>query len=68
MIYHCTFKGCKKTSEAPRAKDGWSFLAKWGPGIPDGYYCREHVEALEALLVSGELEEAQRPRPKPQKH
>jgi hypothetical protein len=45
----CAFKGCPKTSERPFA-DGWADLAGWGPGVPDGLYCREHTAALEALL------------------
>jgi hypothetical protein len=51
----CAFKGCPKTSERPFA-DGWADLAGWGPGVPDGLYCREHTEALEALLVASKLD------------
>jgi hypothetical protein len=29
--------------------DGWGYLSDWGPGVPDGLYCREHKEAIEAL-------------------
>jgi hypothetical protein len=44
----CQMEGC------PRA--GWRWLQDWAPGVRDGYYCSEHAEALEALLVSGELD------------
>jgi hypothetical protein len=47
-ITRCTFEGCPKTSEQPRL-DGWGYLLDWGPGVPDGFYCREHREAIEAI-------------------
>jgi hypothetical protein len=43
----CTFAGCPKTSVTPFA-DRWADLAGWGPGVPDGLYCREHAAAIEA--------------------
>jgi hypothetical protein len=54
MTTKCTFKGCPKTTEQPFT-DGWANLGDWGPGIEDGFYCRAHADALEDLLVSGEL-------------
>jgi hypothetical protein len=51
----CSFCGCWRTTVQPYT-DGWSGLAAWGPGIPDGWYCKPHADALEALSDSGELE------------
>jgi hypothetical protein len=48
MLRRCEFEGCNKTSEHPRLQ-GWSYLTDWGPGVPDGYYCPEHKEAIEAI-------------------
>ena len=58
-IRRCAFEGCPKAT-ADAIKDGWPYLANWGRGVADGYYCKPHVDALEALLVSGELR--RRPR------
>ena len=60
-MHHCTFKGCpKKTVEfVGLPPEGWTYLAGWGPGVPDGMYCQEHADALEELHLSGELEEEQ---------
>jgi hypothetical protein len=44
----CTYEGCRATSEAP-ATDGWRQLVDW-PGIADGWYCRPHADALEAVI------------------
>ena len=49
VVHGCTFEGCGNTTEKPTL-NGWAWLAEWGPGVRDGFYCREHVEALEALL------------------
>jgi hypothetical protein len=46
----CTFTGCQKTSEQP-TKDGWAYLCSWGPGIEDGYYCKEHADAIEKVSL-----------------
>jgi len=64
--HHCTFEGCPKISQSP-GKDGWTFISKWGPGITDGAYCPEHAAALEAVLVSGEIDEIQKGSTKPGK-
>ena len=56
MARSLRLKGCPKTSERPFAS-GWADLAGWGPGVPDGLYCREHTEALEALLLAGKLDD-----------
>jgi hypothetical protein len=56
MSTRCTFEGCHRTSEIPIAP-GWSWLGhNWAPGITEGYYCPQHVAALEALHMSGELD------------
>jgi hypothetical protein len=65
MIHHCTFEGCPKSVEWPAVfwlpPEGWTWLERWGPGVRDGMYCEPHAKALEALLLSGELHQAQRP-------
>ena len=65
MIHHCTFAGCPKSVEWPAVfflpPEGWTWLEAWGPGVRDGMYCDPHAKALEALLLSGELRQAQRP-------
>jgi hypothetical protein len=58
MLRHCTFEGCPKTTEN-WLDDRWAHLDGWGIGVREGYYCREHADALEALLENGELEEIQ---------
>ena len=60
MIHHCSFEGCPKSVERP-AISGWTWLVAWGPGVRDGVYCETHARALEALHLSGELRQAQRP-------
>ena len=55
-LHHCTFAGCWRTSEQP-SLDGWTGFDDLAPGVPDGWYCREHVAALEALLVAGKLDD-----------
>ena len=64
-LRHCAFSGCAKTVDLPGVillpPEGWVWLDRWGPGVPDGLYCQPHAEALEALHLSGELVEAQRP-------
>jgi len=54
----CTFAGCWRTTWQPYA-DGWSGLAAWGPGIENGWYCKAHADAIEALDESGELDRIQ---------
>ena len=65
MIHHCTFEGCLKSVEWPAVfllpPEGWAWLEMWGPGVRDGMYCETHGRALEALFLSGELGQAQRP-------
>jgi hypothetical protein len=65
MIHNCTFEGCLKSVEWPAVfflpPEGWTWLERWGPGVRDGMYCEPHAKALEALLLSGELHQAQRP-------
>ena len=55
-LWRCAFEGCPKTSEQPFA-DGWADLAGWGSGVPDGLYCREHADALEAVHEAGGLDD-----------
>lgn len=47
--HRCTFESCWKTTERPGA-DGWTRLSDYGPGVPDGLYCPEHADAIEAIL------------------
>jgi len=54
----CTFDGCNATSEQPYT-DGWANLADWRPGVKDGFYCKAHADALEAMLMDGSLGEIQ---------
>jgi hypothetical protein len=51
----CTWKGCWRTTWQPYT-DGWAGLGGWGPGIPDGWYCKAHADAIEALDQTGELD------------
>jgi hypothetical protein len=55
----CTFDGCWQRTLQPYT-DGWAGLSDWAPGIKDGWYCKPHADALEALYESGELEYIQR--------
>jgi hypothetical protein len=55
MIRRCTFEGCYRSTESP-GKDEWSYLEDWGPGVRDGFYYKPHADALEELLMSGEIE------------
>jgi hypothetical protein len=52
----CSFDGCYARTERPYA-DGWSSLTNYGPGIRDGFYCREHAAAIERVLLDGGLDE-----------
>ena len=61
MLHHCKFEGCRKTVEYPQTfmfpPEGWSYLYKYGPGIPDGLHCKEHADAIEAVLMEGGLDD-----------
>jgi hypothetical protein len=65
MIHHCTFEGCLKSVEWPAVfflpPEGWMWIETREPGVRDGMYCEPHGKALEALFLSGELGQAQRP-------
>jgi hypothetical protein len=50
----CSFEGCWRTTWQPYT-DGWAGLASWGPGIPDGFYCKQHAAAIDAADDAGEL-------------
>ena len=67
MIHHCTFAGLSEIGRMACCfllpPEGWTWLEAWGPGVRDGMYCDPHAKALEALLLSGELHQAQRPPP-----
>ena len=72
MIYRCSFKGCHKTAKIPRL-EGWAYLANWGPGIPDGFYCGEHAAAIDAVEseiseIVAEFEDETRSRVLERKH
>jgi hypothetical protein len=45
----CTWDGCWRSSKQPYA-DGWAHLMLWGPGVPDGFYCKPHADAIDAVL------------------
>jgi hypothetical protein len=34
-----------------------SYLFNWGPHIQDGWYCKAHADAIEAVSDEGGLEE-----------
>jgi hypothetical protein len=42
----CSWEGCWRTTTKPMA-DGWAYLFEWPAPIKDGYYCREHADAIE---------------------
>jgi hypothetical protein len=44
----CTFRGCRARTFQPYT-DGWANLSAWGPGIPDGWYCGPHADAIERV-------------------
>jgi hypothetical protein len=48
----CSWEGCWRTTAHPFA-DGWSNLCDWGPPVKDGFYCRAHADASEAVLLDG---------------
>jgi hypothetical protein len=54
----CAFSGCRQTTWQPYT-DGWASLMGWGAGIPDGWYCKPHADAIDALDKSGELDSIQ---------
>jgi hypothetical protein len=56
VMTRCRFEGCHRSTDHPH-EGGWSFLCDWGPGVKDGFYCPTHGDALEALNLSGELED-----------
>jgi hypothetical protein len=51
------FNECHAATDQPTA-DGWAHLSSWGPGIPDGWYCSAHADAIEQVLEAGGFEEA----------
>jgi hypothetical protein len=57
-IPRCSWKGCGRTTMQPTL-DGWAILSDWGPHVKDGYYCKEHADALEAVLVEGGFEDGE---------
>ena len=65
MIHRCTFESCLKSVEWPAVfflpPEGWMWIETREPDVRDGMYCEPHARALETLLLSGELRQAQRP-------
>jgi hypothetical protein len=59
MTHRCPMEPCGKSVEWPRVfgmpPKGWAWLDDWGPGVPTGMYCEEHAEALNQMVISGEL-------------
>lgn len=56
MTVKCAWAGCLATADRP-APAGWVWLAEWGPGIPDGFYCPDHAAAIEAVREQGGLDD-----------
>jgi hypothetical protein len=62
MLHRCAFQGCPRSVEWDEyfalPPEGWSWLGgdDWGPGVPEGMYCKAHADALEEQSVTGELE------------
>ncbi len=52
----CTWADCWRTTIQPYS-DGWANLSDWGPAVPDGFYCKPHADALEAVLEEGGFED-----------
>jgi hypothetical protein len=52
----CTWDGCWRRSSRPYADD-WAYLCSWGPAIKDGFYCKPHADAIEAVDMDGGLED-----------
>jgi len=46
----CSWEGCWR-STTRHHPDDWSYLFGWGPAVKDGYYCRVHADALEAVRL-----------------
>jgi hypothetical protein len=51
----CCWEGCWRSTTRPMF-DG-SYLFNWGPHIQDGWYCKAHADAIEAVSDEGGLEE-----------
>jgi hypothetical protein len=53
----CAFGGCLEFFDGPEMlmapPEGWTHFS--GPGVADGFYCRFHADALQKLLLAGEL-------------
>jgi len=45
-IQKCAAKGCAATTTTPGI-DRWAWIQDWGEGVPDGFYCPKHGDALE---------------------
>src|SRR5215472_977420 len=58
--YRCSFEGCHRSTTQHPYLAGWANLGGWGPGIPEGFYCKPHADAIVALDESGEIEYIQR--------
>jgi hypothetical protein len=50
----CAYPGCPATTNN---RLRWAYLMDWPGGLPDGYYCPAHAEALEAVLGEGGFDE-----------
>jgi hypothetical protein len=48
----CAWDGCWRTTAHPYADD-WAYLCSWPPPVKDGYYCRSHTDAIEAVDMDG---------------
>jgi hypothetical protein len=52
----CTWEGCWRTSAQPYADD-WAYLCLWPRPVKDGFYCKPHADALEAVDMAGGFED-----------
>ena len=52
----CAWDGCWRTTAHPDT-DGWAYLCSWGPAVKDGYYCKAHADAIEAVEMEGGFDE-----------
>jgi hypothetical protein len=48
----CSWEGCWRTTARPYS-DGWGYLIGWGPPVKDGWHCKAHGDALEAVMDGG---------------
>jgi hypothetical protein len=50
MAAQCAYPGCPATTDN---RLRWRYLADWLGGLPDGFCCSAHSDALEAIEAEG---------------